>query len=119
MVDPPEVPPRGQPSARGGVPRRRKQVVDAHLGVRLGRQLGQHPVLAGRVDVVDEQAHAHSPARGVAKGANEPLAGPVLREHVVLHVERLLRLLGQLQPRAVRDARDRHQLEAGRGVRGQ
>ncbi len=59
-------------------------------------------IAADRVEVVDEQAHAHAAHRGVAHVAQQQVTGLVVLDQVVLDVERVRRALGELDPRVER-----------------
>ncbi|MDT4832232.1 hypothetical protein FQZ97_657760 [compost metagenome] len=65
----------------------RQRVEDAHLDVGVRGQPGQHLVVSARVQVVDQQAHAHAALRRVAQLAQELPPRAVWGHHVVLHVD--------------------------------
>ena len=81
---------------------RRQRVEQAHLHLRQRGQRGVQLVVAGGVEVVDQQAHAHAARGGVAQRAQHARAGTVVGQHVGLQVERALGALDQRQPRVQR-----------------
>ena len=88
-------------------------VEDAHLDVGVRCKGLQQSVLPGGVVVVDQQPHAHAALRGVTQRTQQPAAGVVVLEVVVLQVQRHLRAPRQLHPRVQRIAAQWHQAQPG------
>jgi hypothetical protein len=65
-----------------------------------------------RVQVVHQHAHLHAARRRLAQGAQQQAAHGVVLELVVLHLQRALRPLGELDARVQRVHAQRHQPEA-------
>ena len=68
----------------------RQRVEHAHFNVGVAGQRGEQVVLPDREQVVEQDAHAHATRGGVAQLAQELQARRVVRDQVVLRVERLL-----------------------------
>ena len=81
----------------------RERIEHAELELRRGRQRQQQGVLAGRVQVVEQQANPHAATRSIAQGTQEGAAGVVVDDLVVLDIERTLRPADQLEPRVERE----------------
>ena len=113
MVDPPPLAHRGKeapdlPAFAGAAER----IEDAHLDVLVRGEGEEHFVLTlAGVEVVDQQPHAHTPIGGVAQRAQQPAAGFVHLEVVVLNVERHLGAARQLHPCVERKRAQRHEPE--------
>jgi hypothetical protein len=95
MVDAAELMQRGQKAPAGGAGARRQRVEQAQLHVWLRCELAQQRVLAGGVEVVQQQAHAHAPGSGIAQLAQKAQTDVVAVQLVVLRVDRAHRTAGQ------------------------
>ncbi len=70
-------------------------VEDAHLDMGEARQRGQVEVLALRVEVVDQQPHAHAALRRAQHARQQQLRAGVVAHDVVLQIQRVQGRLGQ------------------------
>ena len=73
----------------------RERVVQANLDVRVGVERGENGIESPRVQVVEQQAHAHAALRRAPQRLEEQQAGLVAVPDVVLRVDRPLRLGGE------------------------
>ncbi len=91
---------------------RRQRIEQAHLDVRQGREGAEQLVLAGGVEIVDEQAHANAASGGIGERAQEAQADAVLLQLVVLDVERALGATRQRQARIEGEVAGRQEAKA-------
>ena len=70
-------------------------------------------VVAGREDVIEQQADPHAAVRRVEQGANKRIADDVALDQVVLRVDTALGALSQEQPHCQRIDAIRHWVYAG------
>ena len=96
-----------------------ERVEQPHLDVRERGEPDEQRVAAGRVEIVDEQAHAHAALRGVAHIAQQQVPGLVVVDMVVLQVERPRGAPGEFDPRVERIRAQWQQPEAGQSGFGQ
>ncbi len=88
-----------------------KRIEEAHLDVLVRRQGQKEVVLTTGVEIVDQQPHPNAALGGVAQCAQQPAAGFVHLEVVVLNVERHLGAARQLHPCIQRKRAQRHEPE--------
>ena len=84
-----------------------------HLDVGVGIRGGEPKLLVGGVDVVDQQAHAHPAFGGGQQRSGDQLAGGVVVEQVILHVQRAGGALRQREPGSKRGMAAVEQMETG------
>ena len=88
-----------------------ERIEEAHLDVRERGEPDEKLIAARRIEVVDQQPHAHAAQRGVAQVAQQQAPGLVVVDVVVLKVQRVLRPARELDPRVERIEAVGHQPE--------
>jgi hypothetical protein len=112
VVEPPDVAERCHKPARNALPRAAERVEQPHLDMLERREAREHRIGTGRVEIVDEQPHAHPAQRGIAQAAHEKTPGAIVLDQVVLHVERRPRAPDELDARVERVGPERHEPES-------
>ena len=80
------------------LPAAAERIEHAHFHVPERSEAAKHLIAAGRVKVIDEQAHAHAAQRRVAEVPHEQAPGAIVCNEVVLDVERVHRAARKLDP---------------------
>ena len=112
MVEPAEIGERGCVFVEKALPAAAERIEQPHLDVRECGQADEQRIAARRIEVVDEQPHAHAAQRGVTHVAQQESAGGVVLDQVILKIERVLRPARELDPRVQRVDAYRHQPES-------
>ncbi len=102
VVDAAELVQRRQHTLRRRAGARGQWIEQPHLDIGVGREVGEHDVVAGGVEIVDQQAHAHAARRRVAQLAQEAVADRIAVHLVVLRIDRSHGAARQRQARVER-----------------
>ena len=90
-----------------------ERIEHPHLDVGLEGETHDERIAPGTMEVVEQDAHAHTAPGGFVHGPEQPAGAGVGMDGVVLEVEGLLRALDQSEPAAIGELRAVEQQEAG------